>query len=76
MNFLLVQPAGHLPMLQLVDTAYYFAPPATTWAAMEHGLHSARPYTLGLCPENILLQPSPGEHLLPATITWPRTARA
>jgi multiple sugar transport system ATP-binding protein len=43
--------------------------PATTWAALERGRHSARRYTLGLRPENILLQPSPGEHLLPATIT-------
>jgi len=69
MNFLPVQPVGHLPMLQLVDTAFCFALPATTWAALEHGPHGARRYTLGLRPENILLQPSPGEHLLPATIT-------
>jgi multiple sugar transport system ATP-binding protein len=69
MNFLPVQPAGHPPMLQLVDTACCFALPATTWAALERRLHSARRYTLGLRPEHILLQPSPGEHLLPATIT-------
>jgi len=68
-NFLPVQPVGHLPMLQLVDTAFCFALPATTWAALEHGPHGARRYTLGLRPENILLQPSPGEHLLPATLT-------
>jgi multiple sugar transport system ATP-binding protein len=69
MNFLPVQPAGHPPMLQLVDTAFCFALPATTWATMECGLPSARHYTLGLRPEHILLQPAPGEHLLPATIT-------
>jgi len=69
MNFLPVQPADTPPMLQLVDTAYCFALPATTWAALECGLHSTRRYTLGLRPEHILLQPSPGEHLLPATIT-------
>jgi multiple sugar transport system ATP-binding protein len=69
MNFLPVRPAGHPPMLQLVDTAFCFALPATTWAALERGPYSARRYTLGLRPEHILLQPSPGEHLLPATLT-------
>jgi multiple sugar transport system ATP-binding protein len=69
MNFLPVQPAGREPMLQLVDTAFCFALPATTWSALERGLHSARRYTLGLRPEHILLQPSPDKHLLPATLT-------
>src|SRR4029434_2613573 len=69
MNFLPVQPPGHPPMLQLVYMACCLALPATTWAALERRLHSARRYTLGLRPEHILLQPSPGEHLLPATIT-------
>jgi multiple sugar transport system ATP-binding protein len=69
MNFLPVQPAGHPPMLQLVDTAYCFALPATTSAALERRPHSATRYILGLRPENILLQPYPGEHLLPATIS-------
>ena len=55
-------------MLQLVDTAFCFALPATTSAALEREPHSAMRYILGLRPENILLQPSPGEHLLPATI--------
>ena len=36
---------------------------------MESTLPSARRYTLGLRPEHILLQPYPGEHLLPAAIT-------
>jgi ABC-type sugar transport system ATPase subunit len=69
MNFLPVQPVSHPPMLQLVDTAFCFALPATTWATLERGLPSTRHYILGLRPEHILLQPSPGEHLLPATIT-------
>jgi ABC-type sugar transport system ATPase subunit len=69
MNLLPVQPAGHAPMLQLVDTAFCFALPAATWATMKHGLQSTTRYTLGLRPEHILLQSSPGEHLLPATIT-------
>ena len=56
-------------MLQLVDTACCFALPATTWAALERSPHGAKRYTLGLRPENILLQPFPGEHLLPATIS-------
>ena len=68
MHFLPVQPAGHQPMLQLVDTACCFALPATTWAALERGLHSVRRYTLGRRPEHILLQPDPGVQLLPATI--------
>jgi ABC-type sugar transport system ATPase subunit len=69
MNFLPVHPAGHPHMLQLVDTAFCFALPATTWVALERGLHGITHYTLGLRPENILLQPYPGEHLLPATMT-------
>jgi len=69
MNFLPVQPAGHPPMLQLVDTAYCFALPATTSAALERRPHSATRYILGLRPENILLQPYRDEHLLPATIS-------
>jgi ABC-type sugar transport system ATPase subunit len=69
MNMLPVQPAGHAPMLRLVDTALCFALPAATWATMKRGLQSATRYTLGLRPEHILLQPSPGEHLLPATLT-------
>src|SRR6185369_6691147 len=66
MNFLPVQSTGHPPMLHLVDTACCFALPATTWAALEHRPYGATPYTLGLRPENIALQPSPGEYLLPA----------
>ena len=69
MNFLPVQPAGLPPMLQLVDTAFCFALPATTAAALEREPHGATHYTLGLRPEHILLQPYPGEHLLPATLT-------
>jgi multiple sugar transport system ATP-binding protein len=69
MNFLPVQPAGYPPMLQLVDTAYCFALPATTSAALERRPHSAIHYILGLRPENILFQPYPGEHLLPAAIS-------
>jgi ABC-type sugar transport system ATPase subunit len=69
MHLLPVQPAGHAPMLQLVDTAFCFALPAATWGTMQRGLQSTTRYTLGLCPEHILLQASPGEHLLPATIT-------
>ena len=56
-------------MLQLVDTAFCFALPATTSAALERRPHSAMRYILGLRPENILLQPYPGAHLLPATIS-------
>jgi ABC-type sugar transport system ATPase subunit len=69
MNFLPVQPTGQPPMLQLVDTGYCFALPATTSAALEHRPHSIMRYILGLRPENILLQPYPGKHLLPATIS-------
>jgi ABC-type sugar transport system ATPase subunit len=49
--------------------AFCFALPDTTWSLLECRPHSARRYTLGLRPENILLQLSPAEHLLPATIT-------
>src|SRR5262249_33993346 len=57
--------------LQLVNTACGFVLPATTWAALERGPHGAARYTLGLRPENILLQPYPDEPLLPATMTLP-----
>jgi ABC-type sugar transport system ATPase subunit len=69
MNLLPVHLAGHAPMLQLVDTAFCFALPAATWTTIKHGLQSTTRYTLGLRPEHILLQSSPGEHLLPAAIT-------
>jgi ABC-type sugar transport system ATPase subunit len=69
MNFLPVQPAGHPFMLQLIDTAFCFALPAPTLAALKRAPHSTARYILGLRPENIVLQPSPGEHLLPATIS-------
>jgi inositol-phosphate transport system ATP-binding protein len=69
MNFLPVEPAGHPHTLHLVDTTFCFALPATAWAALERGPQGTARYTLGLRPENILLQPSPGDHLLPATIT-------
>jgi multiple sugar transport system ATP-binding protein len=69
MNFLPVQPAGHPLMLQLIDTAFCFALPAPTLAALKRAPHSTARYILGLRPENIVLQPSPGEHLLPATIS-------
>jgi hypothetical protein len=42
---------------------------ATVWHPLERGPHSTKSYTLGLRPENIPLQPFPGAHLLPATIT-------
>jgi ABC-type sugar transport system ATPase subunit len=69
MNFLPVELTGHPSLLQLVDTAFCFALPATTRPPLKRGPHSTRHYTLGLRPENILLQTSPGAHLLPATIT-------
>jgi ABC-type sugar transport system ATPase subunit len=69
MNLLPMQLVGHAPMLRLVDTALCFALPAATRAIIKHGLQSTTRYTLGLRPEHILLQSSPGEHLLPAAIT-------
>jgi ABC-type sugar transport system ATPase subunit len=69
MHFLPVETTGRPSLRQLVDTAFCFALPATTWSFLERGPHSARRYTLRLRPENILLQLSPDEHLLPATLT-------
>jgi ABC-type sugar transport system ATPase subunit len=69
MNFLPVESTCHPPMLQLADTAFCFALPATTWSLLERRPHNTRRYTLGLRPEHIPLQPSPDEQLVPATIT-------
>jgi inositol-phosphate transport system ATP-binding protein len=69
MNFLPVEPAGYPYTLQLVNTTLCFTLPATAWATLERGCRGAARYTLGMRPEDITLQQSPGDQLLPATIT-------
>jgi ABC-type sugar transport system ATPase subunit len=69
MNFLPVELTGQPYLLRLVETAYCVTLPAPAWARLAHLHPGPARLTLGIRPEDILVSPHPGDHLLPATLT-------
>ena len=69
MNFVPVAVSTAPDTFHLVDTSWCFPVPRTVWTPGVQGSEGAAHFTLGIRPEDIPLQLSSGDQLLPATLT-------
>jgi multiple sugar transport system ATP-binding protein len=69
MNFLPVDKTTTPCTFHLVDTSWCFVVPAATWPPGTRSPQGAGHFTLGLRPEDIALQLTAEDHLLPAMLT-------